>query len=137
MADIIGFDNTEQSVHRMNNTLDGKLELHLYVNKAVGETTVLVNGISYITKDAGDGSEPFDCGILSLPRGEMTIEVTSECEISEIMLAEREDIDTKEKFDLNFANRKVLFTFSVPTLSNIYNPKLPLLSLSNLSESPI
>ncbi len=111
MADIIGFDNTEQSVHRMNNTLDGKLELHLYVNKAVGETTVLVNGISYITKDAGDGSEPFDCGILSLPRGEMTIEVTSECEISEIMLAEREDIDTKEKFDLNFANRKGQFVF--------------------------
>ena len=111
MADIIGFNNKEKKVHCFQNSLDGRLDLHLYVDCAVGLTEVYVNSIRYTVKDAGEGAKPFDCGVLSLPRGEITLSVTSGCEISEILLTERDDIDTPEFFLLIYENRKDQFVF--------------------------
>ena len=111
MADVIGFDNRASEIHRMTNTLDGNLHLHLYTDCAEGKTCVFVNGELTIATDAGEKKAPFDCGIISLGRGDITISVSSECAVSRIILAERGDIDTIEKFDLNYANRKGQFVF--------------------------
>ena len=111
MADVIGFDNRTAEIHRMTNTLDGNLHLHLYTDCAEGQTYVFVNGELTVTTDAGEKKSPFDCGVISLGRGDITISVKSECDVSRILLAERDDIDTVEKFDLNYANRKGQFVF--------------------------
>ncbi len=111
MADIIGFDNRRADTHRMTNTLDGNLHLHLYTDCAEGRTCVFVNGELTVTVDAGEKKSPFDCGVISLGRGDITISVSSECEISRILLVERDDIDTVEKFNVNYANKKGQFIF--------------------------
>ncbi|MBQ7922844.1 MAG: hypothetical protein IJ325_09775 [Clostridia bacterium] len=95
---IIGFDNTKQTRHPLTNTLDGNLELFVYVNKAKGRTIVYVNDAAFCVSDAENGCEPFLCGKISLPRGEFWLAVKSECEINEIVLSEYSNIDTTVSF---------------------------------------
>jgi len=107
MSDVIGFDNTKEKEHRISNSLDGKLDLNVFVDKAVGVTRVFVNGVETNTLLAGEGQTPFYCEKISIPRGEHTVSVESECEISRILLSEELGvISSKEEFDIQYTNRK-------------------------------
>ena len=106
MSDVIGFDNTKEKEHRLSNSLDGKLDLNVFVDKAVGKTCVFVNGIETEVLDAQDGKSPFYCGVVSIPRGEFTLSVESECEISRILLSETlTEISTRDEFEIQYTNR--------------------------------
>ncbi len=106
MADVIGFDNTSEKEHRLSNSLDGKLDLTVFVDKAQGKTRVFVNGIETNVLDAGEEKTPFCCGQISIPRGEFTLSVDSECEISKIVLSETlTSIDSRDEFEIQYANR--------------------------------
>ena len=106
MADVIGFDNTKEQEHRLSNSLDGKLDLTVFANTALGETVVLVNGIEVNRLDAGAGKSPFCCGTISIPRGEFMLRVTSGCEIRKLVLSESlTELGTPEEFEIQYANR--------------------------------
>ncbi len=105
MANVIGFNNLKEKEHCFGNTLDGNLSLRIYVDFAKGNTIVYVNGSETCYKDAGDGKRPFYCGEISIPRGEFTLAVQSQCEISKIIMVEEGDIQTIEEFELMYANR--------------------------------
>ncbi len=111
MADIIGFDSREERVNRLTNTLDGNLVLYIYAEKAAGMTTVFVDGSEVLKSDAGEGRSPFLCGSVSIPRGEFTFEIESGADVGRIILAESDSIDTSEKFDLAYMNRKMTALF--------------------------
>ncbi|MCR5264119.1 MAG: hypothetical protein K6D94_09615 [Clostridiales bacterium] len=111
MADIIGFDNSEEHVHRLSNSLDGSLELRIFADKAKGVTVVRFDGSEVCRSDAGEGQSPYFCGSVSIPRGEFTFEVTSEATPDRLILTEKDDIPTAEAFDLMYMNRKMSALF--------------------------
>lgn len=114
MSNIIGYDNTEKQEHIFSCDFDGNLSLFLYVDNAKGDTVVYMNGVEYCHADAGDGKTPFNCGILSFPRGDFVIKVESECEVKKIILSENADIETAEDFEIKYANRTGQYMFSRP-----------------------
>ncbi len=115
MADTVGFENREETVHKFTNTLDGNVTLDLYADCACGLTAVLVNGTEILSKDAGaEIVRPFYCGKVSLPRGVFTIEVKSGVPVGRFLLGEKLRIDMEKDFDLQFANRGGQWVFSRP-----------------------
>lgn len=115
MADTIGFENKDKTVHEFTNTLDGNVTLDLYTDCACGKTTVLVNGTEILSGNAGDKAvRPFYCGKISLPRGVFTIEVKSGVPVERFLLGEKLVIGTEKDFDLQFANRSGQWWFTRP-----------------------
>ena len=88
MANVIGYNNTNEKEHRLINSLDGNLSLRIYVDAAKGKTTVRVNDSVQCESDAGDYTAPYYCGDIAIPRGEFTLKIDSGCEISKIVLGE-------------------------------------------------
>jgi hypothetical protein len=114
MANVIGYNNTNEKEHRLINSLDGNLSLRIYVDAAKGKTTVRVNDSVQCESDAGDYTAPYYCGDIAIPRGEFTLKIDSGCEISKIVLGENLYISSSEEFELHYANRIGQWVFRRP-----------------------
>ena len=114
MSNIIGYDNTKEQEHIFSCDFDGNQNLVLYVDKAVGKTVVYMNGVEYCCADAGSGKAPFNCGVLSFPRGDFVIKVESGCKIEKLILTETADIETKDDFEVKYSNRAGQYMFLRP-----------------------
>lgn len=114
MGNIIGYDNTKEQEHIFSCDFDGNQKLVLYADKALGETVVYMNGVECCRLDAGEGKSPFNCGVLSFPRGDFVIKVESGCKIEKLILTETADIETEEDFEIKYSNRAGQYMFSRP-----------------------
>jgi len=106
MAVTIGFDNSQNSKHKLTNALDGNLVLSLYVSEAKGDTVVYLNGTENNRLQAGEGTAPFYCGNISLPRGEFILEIQSACAVRQILVGEDLQVKDSADFHLQYANRQ-------------------------------